>query len=94
MVDKGISKWPQHNKKKSRGLPVIAHGQNGFWSVQRKTNFFAGFSSVFAFKQLKTYFVAGATFKNVIKTFFSSHFRVTAQIFKGLATKERGNIKT
>ena len=51
-------------------------------------------SSVFAFKQGKPYVVSGETFKKNYKFFLCAYFRVIAQIFWGLATKERGNLKT
>ena len=54
-----------------------------------------GFSSVFAFKQAKKYILFQVQpLKILIKKFSFAHFRVTVQIFKGPATKERGNFKT
>ena len=57
--------------------------------------FFLSISSVFPFKQAKEHILFQVKplkkFNNII---FEAHFRVTAQIFWGLATKERGNLKT
>ena len=55
-----------------------------------KINFFLNFTSFLAFQKSKNTFPPVAGFKNKICV----DFRVTAKIFKGLATKERGNIKT
>ena len=58
--------------------------------------FFLIISSVFAFKQAKehTLFQVKTIKKNLNKNCFFAHFRVTFKIFRGPATKERGNIKT
>ena len=53
-----------------------------------------GFSSVFAFKQAKEHILIHLQpLKMLNKTNFCVHFRVTVQIFKGPAPKERDNIK-
>ena len=57
--------------------------------------FFLIISSVFAFKQAKEHTLFQVkTLKILNKNCFFAHFRVTVKIFRGPATKERGNIKT
>ena len=52
------------------------------------------FTSFLALKKSKNTFPPVADFKKVFKQIFFVEFRATAQIFRGLATKERSNIQT
>ena len=65
------------------------------FGIKNSKQIFFSISSVFAFKQAKEHILFQVILKNFLNENISfAHFRVTAEIFCGLATKERGNIKT